>query len=64
MEIAIFPFARKLSLLGAFDTILADTFPAIHPQCSAGYASKAWRYAVALAIEGREVGRAPLFVKK
>ena len=24
----------KLSLLGAFDTIVAGTFPAIHPQCS------------------------------
>jgi len=27
-------YEGKLCLLGAFDTIVAGTFPAIHPQCS------------------------------
>ena len=27
-------YSGKLSLLGAFDTIIAQTLPAVHPQCS------------------------------
>ena len=27
-------YGGKLSLLGAFDTIVAQTLPAVHPQCS------------------------------
>lgn len=45
-------YAGKLNLLGAFDTVLTQQFPAVHPQCAI-----AMRFVFNKAEEGRRTFR-------